>query len=251
MTRCVFKNVTTCFNVRMNESKYFGVRVKTLRKERKLTQAALAEACGWSQSRIGNYEVGRREPSFADVAKIAEVLGVSPEVLFTDFQRLQDEPSNIEAGELQAEPLRDASPSAHLTIRAYKSWTSRDHGNLPDGYVNSCPEITLSKQSLIAMGITDDALPHLALISPWEQDMHGTFSAYSPLVVDASAHRFTGDGIYLFTWLGDLHLRRIERVDAQKLELIPDNPKYSRRTVDSRAVKIHAKVLLILSPQRA
>jgi transcriptional regulator with XRE-family HTH domain len=61
----------------MTES--LGERIKRLRKERGLSQAALAEACGWkSQSRVGNYEVGTREPTFADLQTMARALGVRP-----------------------------------------------------------------------------------------------------------------------------------------------------------------------------
>ncbi|WP_040263729.1 helix-turn-helix domain-containing protein [Pseudomonas massiliensis] len=60
----------------MNET--FGQRLKKLRKAARLSQAQLAEACGWkSQSRVGNYETDAREPSFADLETIAGVLGIS------------------------------------------------------------------------------------------------------------------------------------------------------------------------------
>lgn len=52
-----------------------GEKIKYLRKSRGLTQGELADRCGWlSQSRIGNYERGIREPSFDDLKKIADVL---------------------------------------------------------------------------------------------------------------------------------------------------------------------------------
>lgn len=48
------------------------------RRAAKMTQAALALACGWeSQSRIGNYEQGKREPTLADLKLIAEAVSVS------------------------------------------------------------------------------------------------------------------------------------------------------------------------------
>jgi phage repressor protein C with HTH and peptisase S24 domain/DNA-binding XRE family transcriptional regulator len=52
-------------------------RIKRTRKNAKMSQAQLAEACGWkSQSRVGNYEAGTREPSFADIEAMAKALGV-------------------------------------------------------------------------------------------------------------------------------------------------------------------------------
>lgn len=58
----------------MNE---LAERIKRARKNAGLSQAQLAEACGWSQSRVGNYEAGSREPSFADIDSMAKALRVS------------------------------------------------------------------------------------------------------------------------------------------------------------------------------
>lgn len=45
----------------------------------KISQAKLAEMCGWSsgQSRIGNYENGGRQPGPRDLERLSEVTGVS------------------------------------------------------------------------------------------------------------------------------------------------------------------------------
>ncbi|MEA1765600.1 S24 family peptidase [Pseudomonas syringae pv. tomato] len=64
-----------------------GQHIRKLRKEKGLSQQALAHACGWeSQSRIGNYEKGTRQPSLQDIRKISDTLGVSfvNLVAFTD-----------------------------------------------------------------------------------------------------------------------------------------------------------------------
>lgn len=55
-----------------------GLRIKQLRKAKRLSQQALAFACGWeSQSRIGNYEKGTRQPNLEDLEKIAHALGTT------------------------------------------------------------------------------------------------------------------------------------------------------------------------------
>lgn len=59
-----------------------GTRIKHFRKAKKLSQAALANACGWSsQSRVGNYEADIREPSLDDLDRLANALGVTVPVL--------------------------------------------------------------------------------------------------------------------------------------------------------------------------
>jgi SOS-response transcriptional repressor LexA len=65
-----------------NEHLARGERLKTLREKWGLSQAALAEKCGWaSQSRVGNYEVGTRKISADDAIVLAKALGVGPEVI--------------------------------------------------------------------------------------------------------------------------------------------------------------------------
>lgn len=48
-------------------------RIAEKRTQLKITQATLANHCGWGQSRIGNYESGRT-PSLNDCRKIVNAL---------------------------------------------------------------------------------------------------------------------------------------------------------------------------------
>lgn len=60
--------------------KNIGRNIAKARREAKLTQAGLARACGWgddAQSRISNYERGRREPMLSELQTIADALGVT------------------------------------------------------------------------------------------------------------------------------------------------------------------------------
>lgn len=65
------------------------------------SQAALAKLCGWSsQSRVGNYESGTREPTLGDIELMAKALGVPYGVLLIgeDFEAsrpLVSETSNV------------------------------------------------------------------------------------------------------------------------------------------------------------
>lgn len=49
-------------------------RLIALREKAGLDQATFAFACGWSKSRYGHYENGRREPKLADLMHISRVL---------------------------------------------------------------------------------------------------------------------------------------------------------------------------------
>jgi transcriptional regulator with XRE-family HTH domain len=54
-----------------------GRAVRAIRQERGLSQVQLAEATGFMQSWISNVEHGRRNPSWSNVIRLAEGLGVN------------------------------------------------------------------------------------------------------------------------------------------------------------------------------
>ncbi len=59
----------------------FKERLKSLRKENKLTQSALGNILNYGYTAISNYESGRNEPSIKDLKKIAEYFNVSIDYL--------------------------------------------------------------------------------------------------------------------------------------------------------------------------
>ncbi len=62
--------------------KKFGNRVREIRKAKKISQEELAWDCGFELSQIGRIERGTINTSISHVAKIAEVLNVTPSELF-------------------------------------------------------------------------------------------------------------------------------------------------------------------------
>ncbi|MCQ4370023.1 helix-turn-helix domain-containing protein [Enterobacter asburiae] len=60
----------------MNEQ--IALRLKAAREKKGISQKALADRCGWAQSRIGNYESGARTIGLDDAVVMAKELGVSP-----------------------------------------------------------------------------------------------------------------------------------------------------------------------------
>lgn len=59
----------------------FRINLKKLREERNLSQAAFAKLIGVSQSAVGNWEAGSREPNLETMDKIADFFGVSVDYL--------------------------------------------------------------------------------------------------------------------------------------------------------------------------
>jgi putative transcriptional regulator len=59
----------------MDATSRLSIRLREIRRSRKLSQEALAKACGVPLDSLRNWEQGRREPSFSAVVQLAEKLG--------------------------------------------------------------------------------------------------------------------------------------------------------------------------------
>ncbi|WP_179885255.1 helix-turn-helix domain-containing protein [Bacillus cereus] len=72
-----------------------GKKIKQLRKERKMTQAILAEKLNVTEQAISMYERDVRKPSFVYLTKIAEIFNV-PVSFFANDNLNQKEKNNID-----------------------------------------------------------------------------------------------------------------------------------------------------------
>lgn len=61
----------------MDKAKLIGLRIKTMRLSRKMTQADLANLLGQSASSITMYETGRRSPDYETLEALADIFNVS------------------------------------------------------------------------------------------------------------------------------------------------------------------------------
>lgn len=86
-------------------------RLKQLRKQKGLSQADLADACGWDhQSRISGYEREEREPSFKDLDAICKVFEITVAEFF-EYQ-IKEKAASYQTGwsdEDQSNPNNDVS----------------------------------------------------------------------------------------------------------------------------------------------
>ena len=122
----------------MNES--LAQRIKRLRKEAGLSQAQLADACGWkSQSRVGNYEAGTREPNLADISAIAKALRIDDAQLLLSTPPADLSPLSFETAQTSVAP-----GSAADAVRAMLAKSGK---NVPEAL----------KQKIIAVADTADS----------------------------------------------------------------------------------------------
>ena len=63
-----------------------GARIRTARRQKKITQEKLGEICSISTAHIGHIERGTRIPSAETLFRISSSLGVSLDYLFFDSQ---------------------------------------------------------------------------------------------------------------------------------------------------------------------
>lgn len=68
----------------MTKKETIGLRIRTMRQSRKMTQADLANAINQSQSSITMYETGRREPDFETLEALADVFNIPLVYLMID-----------------------------------------------------------------------------------------------------------------------------------------------------------------------
>ncbi len=72
----------------------FRIRLKELREKMGLSQYAFADRFGISQSTIGNWEAGKREPNFKTMQRIADFFGVTVDYLL-GRQEKEEESSQL------------------------------------------------------------------------------------------------------------------------------------------------------------
>ena len=76
----------------MTRNELIGLRIKTMRKSRRMTQADLAKAIDQSPSSITMYETGRRRPDFETLEALADVFNVSLPSIVGDENEYEMDP---------------------------------------------------------------------------------------------------------------------------------------------------------------
>lgn len=71
--------------LRSQEGMKFGDAVRCLRKERNLSQEALAERAGMNADFVGFIERGENVPTLTTILQLARALGVQPSTIIKDF----------------------------------------------------------------------------------------------------------------------------------------------------------------------
>lgn len=94
----------------------FGDMLRALRRERDLTQAALADLAGCAAQTVRAFESGRRRPSRAMAERLAQVLGVPPEQRDAFLRLARDGVNNESVVQVVLTTAVDVSPGRSTTM---------------------------------------------------------------------------------------------------------------------------------------
>ena len=105
-----------------------GLAVKTLRKNKGLTQGNLCEMIGITQSYLSQVENGNKEPSIYVVKKIADALGIPMALLFwfaltekdIDDNKVQLFKSSKSSVDDKGQVFRLLKPSADSKVKVFR-----------------------------------------------------------------------------------------------------------------------------------
>lgn len=131
----------------------FRLNLKTLREERRISQAVLAKELGVAQSAVGNWESGARSPDAATLLKIANYFDVTVDYLLTGEEKEHPTVAGVPLNDKELEWLRRfqqatpevknaalallrAAEEAMKTIENIKEESTNAVKDLADSYAN-------------------------------------------------------------------------------------------------------------------
>ena len=95
----------------------FSDALRELRKQKKLSQSALAEIVGMSQATVASWENGTRKPDVETVSYLADYLGVTVDYLMGRDEPTQEERAEVPPHLMESyELLRQLTPEEFADI---------------------------------------------------------------------------------------------------------------------------------------
>ncbi len=177
-------------------------RLKSRMKDRKLTQEELAEILGVSQSAVGHYVSGRRNPRKELMEKIADVLEVSLDWL---------------AGKVDVPPVgqRDFFSVPILEISAVIEDFSHNHGAKKAIAYTPISTSWIAEQGYLAQ--------KLCAIIVDDDAMSPKLNAGDIVVINRESETLINGGVFTLLVNGELHLRRAVRCFDNSWVIACDN----------------------------
>ncbi len=201
------------------EPKSIGDRLRHARKQKGLNQSDLAERVGVSQPAVANWESGVHDPRRVMLAKIADVLGVSPDWLASGDRSALETDKQPAAAYLRR-PLRHAPVIAFEDAARILDEPGADPHALALDYI----PITSGAEKVFAFFIDDEAIDR-------------AFPKNTLVVVDYG-DRKPADGAFALFSLGGAPLVRRWREAPARLEPASGSNAYGPVFLDAAPVVI-------------
>ena len=139
----------------MGINKDVGKRIQLARKAQGLTQKQLAEKLGLSTGTIQQYELGKRQPRFENVVKIAEALNTSVVALLDEpfgyvlngkvlsISELAHDVNEYNEFRVHVKPLPEVKDEDIYTILCDLGFGLREHAKLATQIIRACVPLTV------------------------------------------------------------------------------------------------------------
>ncbi|WAH54573.1 helix-turn-helix transcriptional regulator [Pseudescherichia vulneris] len=213
-------------------------RLKFARKEKGLTQKALADLIGVSQAAIQKIETGKAAQT-TKIVDLADSLGVSATWLSGG-----DGPMSINAVEKVEREADYGTDSYRVDVLDVQA--SAGPGTmLSNDFIETIRAIEYTPEKGRALFGSIPAAS-VKVITVRGDSMEGTIDPGDEIFVNVSVRGFDGDGIYVFVFGNTMHVKRLQ-MHKDKLLVLSDNERYKEWYIedgDMERFHIMAKVLI-------
>lgn len=221
-----------------------GDKIRQIRKANKMTLSELALRVDSDVGNLSRLERGMQGYSDTLIQKIAEALGVPVAELFSSTEA-SDTVDTYSVGSIIKKGRNDVYRIDVLDVSA-----SAGDGAASKDVVEVIRSIEyVPDQARVIFGNRPES--SVKLINVRGDSMEGTIEPGDLIFVDVGVSVFDGDGIYVFSFNGDMFVKRLQKVKSQ-LIVISDNPRYREWTISEEEMymfHVAGRVMLSQSQQ--
>lgn len=199
----------------------FNIRLKELREEKKLTQQEVADYLSMSRSTYAQYEIGRREPDFGTLSKLADFFGVTGDYLLGRDSILRGSNDIYKIDHFIEVPVI-GTISAGLPILAEQNIIGHELTPAKDVQDGDYFYLVVRGDSMIGSRIHDG----------------------DKVLVKVTTDITPKDIAVVLVNEQDATLKRVQKLNGH-VNLIADNPKYEPIVIDKGEVQIIGKVVKV------
>lgn len=226
----------------------FSENLLKLRKQQKISQYVLAEQLGMSRGQIGNYELGKRQPDFNTLIKIANYFNVTVDSLIKDSNELEiNQGTTASEKNLSQEENPGIGSLDYFTIDSLKisddallekGFQTRKVVEIPVYSLEVNEENALVESNIIGWQHVPAFQMDCICFKVPDDSMSGS-GLFKDYIVTVKKQNTANDGQMVVVKIinGPVLIRRIRFFNAEVL-LVPDNPHYQSERMNINKLNI-------------